>query len=105
MGWVKQGVIVPRASCCGPTTVAWLPSQHGNGTRYGNRIKTRGATRDHSACDHGGFDAVHDDTLSRPLTAESITNLRRPILLRSIDSSNGPSLLCFFPHASCHLCY
>jgi len=69
--------------------VAWLHSYHGNGKSHGNRIKSRGAIRDHIACDHGGFDAVHDDTLSRPLTAESSPNLGRPLLLRSIGSSIG----------------
>src|SRR5262249_29594805 len=74
-GWVKPGVMVPSASCGGPTTVAWLHSQYGTGKCHGNRSKTRGATRERSACDHGSFDAVHDDTLARPLTAECVTYL------------------------------
>jgi len=35
------------------------------------------------------LDAVYDDTLSRPLTAERSTNLGRSILLRSISSAIG----------------
>jgi hypothetical protein len=67
--------MVLSASCSGPTTVAWLRSHYGTGKSHGNRIKTRGATREHSAYDHGSFDVVHDDTLALPLTAERGTHV------------------------------
>jgi hypothetical protein len=81
---MKHRTLPPRS----PTTVAWLHSHHGTGKSHGTRIHTRGATREHSARDHGGFDTVHDDTLTHPLTAECITNLGRPLLL----GSRGPSI-------------
>jgi len=50
--------------------VALLQSKHGNGSSNINRINTIGATRDHIAFDHGCFYALHDETLSLPLTAD-----------------------------------
>ena len=68
--WSHHGGLAPKST--------WPRKGHVN------RINTIGATRDHMAFDHGCFDVVHDATLSLPLTAESLTHLRRPILLGSI---------------------